>query len=832
MTRTAAILRRAAPERADRAAAALESMTGGAAGPAPAAVEKGLTLSRYARLWLKGVERSVARQLTEPLDPYRQSLWFHTCVCKIQTSVKGVPLSVMRQSAAATVRAKSHRADIRRSRRRTLRPVAGRKAVCVGRAAEGETVGAGPAVDLLERPNPHQDWPALAEATVGHLYRSGKAAWLLADMVGNRPREIYVLDGARVEPQIDRDGRGLPVLLGYKYRKPGGGYEPLAPDECKYFCLWAGSDNPLEGLSPASPGRFAIATDYGGSMYHAAVLANDVRPGAHIDFPGGLTEEQKEEFTARMVAEHGGPAKAGRMLVTGGGAKLTTWDRSPNEAQTDQGLARTRLEICALLGVPPAVAGFSGFTGDSSAMVRDSMELFYEFTIFPLLDGLAPAIQEIADRVQPGLLVFFDVEDNPVVQRMRLARYDAAKTLFGLTYPPNVINEELSLGLPRLDHGDVGWVSSSVLPATELVSAAVLPPEGERPAPGSDEFGQAAAENEARKPKSETDDAKASQEAARLWHAWMASWAGLRRRVTGSLRLRYARQQRAAVAALKASGYAPPPRRGTGKAGEHDSLVEEILARVFDDPEDRRKWRVKVEAFAGDAQRLGLRQALAEAGLEAEALEEALRRLTTDPRLTAALHAEAVIVSTKIDAFTRKVLKRSLAEGMEAGETVRKLTDRVQAVMGNRRAAAETVARNVVGQTLSRARHEGQRAAGLSHKYWVQSQGPGERRASHALAAGEYPKSDPIPLEEAYVIHREDGRGDVRLMYPRDPSAACPSETVNCQCLSVAVRRGGGDEGAATPAPRAASEGFLSYEAMCEAERAAAEDAENGEKRK
>lgn len=121
-----------------------------------------------------------------------------------------------------------------------------------------------------------------------------------------------------------------------------------------------------------------------------------------------------------------------------------------------------------------------------------------------------------------------------------------------------------------------------------------------------------------------------------------------------------------------------------------------------------------------------------------------------------------------------------MTEGLEAGEDIRLLADRVQTFMGNRRASAMVVARNAVGQTLSMARAEGRAAAGMTHEIWLHSRGPGDRRPAHVEAERHY-RREPKPIGQPWIVN------GVELRYPRDP-AGPPGEIVNCQCLAIGKR--------------------------------------------
>lgn len=753
--------------------------------------EKDVTLSQYARMWLAGMEGSLSVGLHEPLTPYRQSLWVYRCIREIQTTGKGIPLRMSREAEGVKYSAKSFTAEIRRTRQRTLRPIPGRKAVCVGKAAEGELIESGPGYDLLSRPNGYQDWPRFFEATIGLFLLRGKVAWIMTDFVGRRPGEIHVIDGRYIKPQWAKDESGMPVLLGYKYTAPKTRQTiPLSTDEVKYFSLWDDTEDPFGGMSPCAPGRLAIATEYNASLYNASSLVNSCEPGITISFPQNLTPDQREEFRANLQQRHRGPTKPKKELILEGGAKAEAFATTMRDLQFNEGKKTTRLEICCLFGVPPVVAGWVEAAGDSSAYTANALRQFYQQTVFPMLDGFAPALQEIVSRIDAGAVVWFDVEDQPVVQEMRMARVDTGEKLWKMSYPINDINRLLDLGMPELPWGDEGLVPIGLQRARDAAAGEVFEPVNEgTSSETSDELDQG------RSVPGDKEEARGDEEAAgqitkaareRIWTQWASSVKPLQRIIAKVLRTRYLAQQRLLTKLLKERMPAPADHSARGSSESKDQLlVAEVLFDVFGSGDNRRRFRARMAQFTTDANELGVRQALSEAGLTGTALEDGTRRLLSSPGIVQAVRSDAIRVSTLIDNYTRQLVRDHLAEGLSAGEDVRKLADRVQAVMGNRRAAAMSVARNSVGQALSSSRHAGHLAAGMTHKGWIHSRGPGDRRPGHIEAEHRY-MPEPIPLTQPFIIN------GVPLMYPRDFSAGRPAETVNCQCLQIAKRISGG----------------------------------------
>jgi len=780
-------------------------------------VERDATYSAWGKLWAAGIEGGADSGLNAPLKPYEQSLWTYRCVSAIQRSAKGIPVRLSREPAGVKVHVRRGYGLAVDRRSAALRRWPGTRTVCT-RAIGGDdaVVESGPAFDLLAQPNSYQDWPALMESTVGWLMLSGSVAWVLADLIGRRPGSIHAVDGRHVSPVWLDGDNGTRELIGYTWRSPRTGREvPLAPDEVKYWALWSAGEDPLKGMGPGLPGRLAVATDYNASLYNASMLVNGAEPGLTITFPGTLTGEQREDYRASLIARYRGAAKAKRELILENGATAAPFGTSMADLQFDQGKRTTRLEICCLYGVPPVVAGWVDAAGDSSAYTANALRQFYQETLFPLLDGFTRGIQELASRFDPRLVVWWDVEDQPVVQDMRTSRLDAAGKYFAMGYPPNWINALLDLGMPDTAWGEAGLLPAGLLPAADVIAGATAPPnfpEGLPGAPGE----EPPAEEPPEEPPAAPDDGETTESVERAvadaarersWKRWMESWRPLLRATEAMLRVRFVRVETAVKRAIARNVQDTTGAEGKGVTRD-DSVVGRILAEVFTSDETR-AFIARLRVALVDGEELGLRQALVEAGLSGEQLEATLQRLLSHPRIEQILTRRAWAHSARITGTVRHHLRNQLAEGLANGEDVRHLATRVQSVMGNRRKEAVSMASNAVGETLSAARHEGHQAAGMTHKGWLHSRGPGKRRPLHIQAERRY-MAHPIPLDEPFVL------GAARLMFPRDHAARRPEETYNCQCVQIAMRQRTGGKADAPPAPPAS---WCTYDEMLLARR-------------
>ncbi|HUU90945.1 MAG TPA: phage portal protein [Phycisphaerae bacterium] len=222
-----------------------------------------------------------------------------------------------------------------------------------------------------------------------------------------------------------------------------------------------------------------------------------------------------------------------------------------------------------------------------------------------------------------------------------------------------------------------------------------------------------------------------------------------------------------------------------------DPHVARVLMDVFDEPKDLAAFRARVRAFLVEAKEQGIYQALAQMGLAGDALKTAFRQLTADPQLIVQIQSETIRITSLVNDRTRAVLRAELTEGLQAGESINALADRVQGVAQLRRRQAVSIARNSVGQANSGAQSLA-RQRWATHEIWIHSRGPGERRPGHVAAEHRY-RAEPKPVGQPFIVNGQP------LRYPRDP-AGPPGEIINCQCIVAGKRLAAGSNLPAGPA--------------------------------
>jgi len=128
-------------------------------------------------------------------------------------------------------------------------------------------------------------------------------------------------------------------------------------------------------------------------------------------------------------------------------------------------------------------------------------------------------------------------------------------------------------------------------------------------------------------------------------------------------------------------------------------------------------------------------------------------------------------ISGLVDEPVADELREALLAGMDKGESVDKLADRVTEVFEVQRFRAERIARTEIAESFNGGRFVTMKQAGVERIEWLSAR-DNRVRDSHQDVDG-----------EVVMLGDKFSNG---LLYPLDPSGP-PEEIVNCRCVSVPV---------------------------------------------
>lgn len=323
--------------------------------------------------------------------------------------------------------------------------------------------------------------------------------------------------------------------------------------------------------------------------------------------------------------------------------------------------------------------------------------------------------------------------------------------------PMEKINEYLQLRMPEFDGWDTGYLPFSVSRVSDLLNPADDSSYSETPDSGStteDAAGKVLRILTCARTKAKERPAKEIQ----LWRSHMARRKTLVKAYEAAFR-KVLMKARAEV--LK-------------KLGERDQETEgKALTRaaaadfLFNLAEFTDVFRAAMRKTGT----VGLQQAGKE--LFAEIGKDDPFTLTQEEVLNALRGRENKLSGVPDEIYGQ--VKNSLEEGIDGGETMSELADRVRGEFnGIGKERATRIAMTETTAVYSEGRDIAMKQAGVAKKRWLTS-GNSNVRAAHADANGQT-----VEIDEPFDVGGEE------LMFPGDENGS-PENVINCHCVSIPI---------------------------------------------
>lgn len=623
-------------------------------------------------------------------------------------------------------------------------------------------VTSGRLYELLRRPNPFWTWRRLIHMTELTLGAWGQCYWVLErGETGRRPpTEIWWARPDKMRPVPHEQN----YLAGFVYEDRGTQIAFTAGE-----VVWFRYPNPLDefsGLSPIAAARLSIDAGHGAIRSNMAVFDQGLQMAGVIspeDKSDRWPKEEVERLQELLSKRFKGVDKAHRVMVLSHAAKFSPVSLSPKDAQFVELMRWSKGEVATVYGVAPELIGdhehatYSNFEQAEKSLWTDTLVPESEFLaeelthqLVPLFPGEADLLE--LDRSQVSVL---QEDGSAIVEQMfKLWQMGVPLNRLLQEFKPNLLPERGD-GYPW---GDVGYVGLGRRPAGS--SAA---PEEETPREGETLAEEAARALHLFRRYQATQADKAvvqygSPEHERIWRAFTRRTDRREEKVRDAMRELFRRQQESVLARL---------REGRSSAA---GIVEK--AAIEDEPFDRAEWGGKFKQ-----QMLPLlREILEEAG--EETLDEIGVSVAFDvasPEAVRFLERRAQRFAREVNATTWGELKRTLAEGIDAGEGIPELSERVRTVFtdaSTRR--AEVIARTeVIGASNGGALIAAKQSGVVEGKEWLSALDE-RTRETHMAAHGQR-----VAINDDFQVGA--GRG------PAPGQIGLAEEDINCRCTMTWV---------------------------------------------
>lgn len=611
------------------------------------------------------------------------------------------------------------------------------------RQGEKQEIVKGELYDLLQKVNSFWTFTRLVEMTELTLCLWGQAFWFLerGENGKMKPREIWWGKPTRV--------RVVPhpseYVAGYLYQPEMGGMEiAYRPDEV----IWLRYPNPNDEYAPLSPLTAArLAADYASAAMKSNwnLFTNGIQAGGLV-VPAAnqiFSDEQARDLERALERRFRGVDKAHRWGVLRLDAEVKELGFTPEEAEFLGGLHFSLEEICRAYKWPLDLVGGQR----TYENVNAAMKAAWTNAVIPEARFIASEITEQLLPMFPGQadLAEFDSSDVDVLQEGESERWTRSKEQ--IQAGAITINEwRDDQGLEAVSWGDVWWAPATLLPVSDPHPALPLQGEGGTQQAAIPKQNGYSIGYELR--AIEYD----SPEHQRLFNRFVRRTGGYEKAVTRVATALFERQR--------------------------DSVLDRLRARVArspseaaEEPFDMAQW---VKAFRVEMRPVivGIVDDSGQAAMDDLALT-----LTFDvaqPAVVRFLERRAQRFAQRVNETTWDALKLSLRQGIEAGENIKQLEERVTEVMAERiRSTPETIARTeVVGAANGGTLEAWRQSEVVESKVWLAALDD-RTRESHVEAHGQT-----VGLDEDFVVGGASG--------PAPGQMGDPDEDINCRCSMTA----------------------------------------------
>lgn len=625
-----------------------------------------------------------------------------------------------------------------------------------GQGDKRAEVTTGPVRELMDRVNPHWTRGRLISMTELTLCLWGEAFWFAERGESGRlpPRELWWAKPDRVRVVPDP----VDYVRGFFYQPVNGGAEVFyRPSEV----IWLRYPNPVDewhGLSPLAAARLSADTASAAMHSNRNLFSHGIQLSGMLLPPKGttLTPEQCADLEKGLARRFSGAGNAHRWAVFPYEYQVETPTLSPKDAEFLGALKWSLEDICRAYKVPLDLIGGQR----SYENVNAAQKAMWTQCILPEARFIASEVTEQLLPMFPGSGVDsaeFDASDVDVLQEGHGEQWTRAKEQIA-TGAITVNEWREAEGLAPVAWGNVWWAPISVGPVRDdsepepMTPVAPVAPAAESTEPQNEEPTGEQAEGEPRGvrmlPFGEAEHQRLCQRWERRSSPWLKAWG----RLCADL---FKRQKDSIIGRLKA------PKRELGD--------------VADEPFNMAEW---VKRFRREGRPLLAEMLLA---FGAAALEDLALTMAFDvyePAVVRFLEQRAQRFAVEVNQTTWDALKASLAEGIEAGDSMDTMAERVEAVMAERiRSSAETIALTEVNGAQNGGTVLAWRQSGVVEgKEWVAAL-DARTRDDHVDAHGQV-----VGLDEDFEV------GGVRG--PSPGQMGDPSQDVNCRCVMIAKVKG------------------------------------------
>lgn len=220
--------------------------------------------------------------------------------------------------------------------------------------------------------------------------------------------------------------KGTGEIVGFK-QEANGVKKTFDREEIVYFHEYNPS-NDLIGISRLEVGRYAIMTEIKANEYLAAFFANGAIPAALLTTEQTMNDVDFDRVQRWWNRKFRGNRNQHKVAFADKGLKLNQLGYNNAELALKEVREEARRDICAVLGVPPALAG--AWEAANYAASREQRLSFYTEEIIPRAEYMAGVINaELIAQIDPKLKLAWKYTELDIMQPDMVAERNSIANL-------------------------------------------------------------------------------------------------------------------------------------------------------------------------------------------------------------------------------------------------------------------------------------------------------------------------------------------------------------------------------------------------------------------
>ena len=511
----------------------------------------------------------------------------------------------------------------------------------------------------------------------------------------------------------------------------------IIPKEQLIYCKFLNPDG-ARGLSPVDVIKDELITDLRSGEYQRKFFEQFGKIGIILqDTLGMATYDDMKTLVNQFNQAHAGSGNAHKTLGLPKGITAAELSQTMKDMDFLAGRKDIRDKILSHYGIHGAVFGISD--NITYQTQKDAMRMLWQLTLLPQCYRIQEKInQHLMNRYFPGYQVYFNYTDVKELQESITEKINQAEGYRRLGYTLNEINDYFDLGMEKINApiGNMRFVSSGLIPVDELTI--------------EDNTKSTSPEDKLDKVVKVIEDYDSKNaKITRYKQQFNKLQRQHEKKMVGKLGKYFASQLGKVLAIIK-------------EKKSIDKMDINVILSLINNLLEQEK-----EVLSSTMKPLYVDAALAGSGLAIDLLA-----------LSVPARAEEVVVNAMtnkirgINDHTYNLIRNQIKDGINAGESVAQISDRIISVYKFNSSRARIIAQTESANCMNRSTDAEYKKAGAKKKVWIATNDKATRDSHRVCGAqGEIDYNKPF------------ANG---LMFPGDPNGT-GAEIINCRCAFAAT---------------------------------------------